>query len=521
MTGLSDKIWYGTSRQTKGEPGRRGRLLAVMAIVAAGVALRLYLPFVPNDSMVVYKKIVWAILHQQNWGKQSLVGVLEYPPLPAICLLVLSLFQRLFTFDAGHLMLSLAQVWTFSYLLRTVRLFSQHLPVQIMSVPLLLLLPMTGLLTLRNGGGLAWGAGREVLGLLFEADPYWVYLVPLTSILYHACLWERDRSLRDLVVIALACAVLAFGGPTGFLFSLGVLGTIWLRGDPALLRARGGTTLLFLPLFYVIILHPLFNWIIMGDFLFFIRRLAPYFSSPHWQQNLAAVDGHTVGLITLSSLAAIVLLFTKGLPLYLHLAFHLTLALMISGLTRIGGGLFLGGEFLLGGFIAVPITLYFLFPARRVKRNWRIAPLLLCGVLFLITAAEMRETAKDHEAFGATPANATHPPALEMFELLDQPEYWDQSRILIYNLRSAVLYADQDPQRFWARLDYHEGMLLAHKEEEQVHLLVPPSDGRFYAAADPVMGRFHEHGAAWLMLEKQWDSGWQLWRCVRPPPPPD
>jgi len=32
-----------------------------------------------------------------------------------------------------------------------------------------------------------------------------------------------------------------------------------------------------------------------------------------------------------------------------------------------------------------------------------------------------------------------------------------------------------------------------------------------------VLSDIHEHGRPWLLLEKQWPDGWQLWRCVVPP----
>ncbi len=62
-------------------------------------------------------------------------------------------------------------------------------------------------------------------------------------------------------------------------------------------------------------------------------------------------------------------------------------------------------------------------------------------------------------------------------------------------------------------------MLRKRIEEEQLHLLIPPDNGRYYPRNHPIFSEIHRYGRDWLFLEELWPSGWQLWRCIRPRPP--
>lgn len=513
MSSTSERIWYGDSPPPPEGPHPWGPRLAIAALFAALVALRLALPFAPTDSLFVYDKIAWAILHQENWGKQALVGVIEYPPLPTVCLLLFSPLQRLGENLPGHLLIAVAQVWSLFYLARTVLLF---LPWRIMAFMAIFLLPLPVIGSLIPVPLAPWVAlDPEVLGRLWDADPFWIEVVLLCSVLFHACRWERHQSMRDLVVIALNCGLLVFCGLPGLLFALAIVAAVWLHVRNPLLRSQGGEALLLMPLAYTAILYPLFNWLIMGDWLFFLRRLRPWFESQTCFGNLTELGLPTLALIGLGGLALTVGVVLPRVPLYLRMACLLTLALLATALTRIGGECFIGGEFLASGFIGVLVAVYALFGLSGLDRS--LSPLsrvvmLPVSLLLLLTVSQLRHDANRRESF-----RTDSPPAANRL-LAQVDRHWAQSRLLLYDLRSAALYCDQSPPRFVANLDFNAAIFRELREKEQMHLLVPPNNGLFYSPHDPVLAYFHQRGYEdeRLFLEESWRSGWQLWRCIRP-----
>lgn len=94
---------------------------------------------------------------------------------------------------------------------------------------------------------------------------------------------------------------------------------------------------------------------------------------------------------------------------------------------------------------------------------------------------------------------------------------WDRSRIVICGLPGAAAYLDVREERFVAALDFHRQGFLDRARDELVHVLVPPDNALFYAPRRSAMARLHQNGADPLLLELQWDNGWQLWRSVVAP----
>jgi hypothetical protein len=95
--------------------------------------------------------------------------------------------------------------------------------------------------------------------------------------------------------------------------------------------------------------------------------------------------------------------------------------------------------------------------------------------------------------------------------------FWPQSRVLIYGVQGPAVYPDPAEKRFLGRVDFCEPLFLGQARDEQIHLLVPPCDGRFYPLSGVAMADIHRNGRPWLLLERVWPGGWQLWRCVLPP----
>jgi hypothetical protein len=93
----------------------------------------------------------------------------------------------------------------------------------------------------------------------------------------------------------------------------------------------------------------------------------------------------------------------------------------------------------------------------------------------------------------------------------------DEQRVAVYGMRASAIYHDPHDTRFVARIDFHQGLFLEQGGDEILHLLVPPDDDRFYPARVSPFSSIHAEGRPWLLLEKSWPSGWQLWRCVITP----
>jgi len=104
------------------------------------------------------------------------------------------------------------------------------------------------------------------------------------------------------------------------------------------------------------------------------------------------------------------------------------------------------------------------------------------------------------------------PAAAEITRWIDRD--WTHSRTAVFGVRLPALYHDPLERRFVARMDYHEGLFAEQAQREVMHLLLPPPDGRFYARGRNVFTRMYAGRSPILLLETQWDSGWQLWRCV-------
>jgi hypothetical protein len=465
----------------------------VAMVVLAFVGLRFLLPLVDTDVQTVYDRIVWALTEQENWGKQALVGALDYPPLPALVLLVFSPLG-----DIGpRLVLAICQIWTLCYLYRTVHLYGGA-----RRWPVLLLL-------------LVAAFGRAAPAAM---DPHWVLFVLFGSIYYHLCRWELRGALRDLVVIAICCSLLALGGITGLATGAAVLATIWIHSPPSTVRRRGVAPLLFAPVVYVAVLCPLINLLIMGDALFFADRI--------WQlakgNAIAPTAAHlafgaaAVGLLLIGNLVRLGTLRT-------HLLVNLVGATLAVALFGDIGQLYVGAEHLLFAFSAIAL-IHVIGQARpcaaerspeagpEIQRR-HLGPILAAAVL-VPAALVFRPAARERAQFVEAPPSTT-----ELVTMIDG-SLWEDSRVIILDLRSAAIYAGTSHNRFLPRLDFHEAVLRDQLAAEQLHLLVPPNNGKFYGRRSSVLAQIHERGEVedWLFLEKEWPSGWQLWRCVRPRP---
>ncbi|MBQ9447887.1 MAG: hypothetical protein IJU61_14910, partial [Victivallales bacterium] len=121
---------------------------------------------------------------------------------------------------------------------------------------------------------------------------------------------------------------------------------------------------------------------------------------------------------------------------------------------------------------------------------------------------------QEEEAYLPTEA-ADAPPAQELFDFIDR--YWPDSRIILVGSRLPAIYPDPEAKRFVSKINFNEKDFLAQSKDEQLHLLVPPPDGRFYPIQNSILADIHKNGRDWLFLEKVFPNNWQLWRSTIPP----
>ena len=103
----------------------------------------------------------------------------------------------------------------------------------------------------------------------------------------------------------------------------------------------------------------------------------------------------------------------------------------------------------------------------------------------------------------------------ELIEFIDK--YWPDSRILVCGSRLPALYQDPGEKRFVAKLFFSEEDFIRQAQEEQLHILIPPPDGRFFPTHRSTLADIHKNGRDWLFLEKVFPNNWQLWRSTIPP----
>ena len=439
-------------------------------------------PFTESDSMLVYEKLVGGLLQGDNWAKQALVGALDYPPLPTV-LLIFFVALTPSSLDPGQLMVACCQVTVLALLLRSAATFSRK------SAMLAAILMMAGLMVGPN---------------VWAANPFWVTLVPLAAAMFYFCQWERSAKLRPLVMVAISAGALFFCGVPGMIAGLALVLTARAAGKRRKIWPAGSTPLVFAPVIYSIILYPLFNLLIIGDITFALARL--FDSVRELQPDVI----YALPVVWLLAIVALVLGLAGRLVPRFHLACAWITVLALVVVLHHNSSWFAGGLGLYLAFAALPLLHIVFFPGKLFKRfSSGMTVAAVCVLLFIGTLVA-RQPAGDHAKF----ADGAPPPE-EVVALVDS--YWPQSRVLLLDLRSAAIYADSVPNRFSPRIDVHENDIRRQIEEEQMHLLLAPNNGVFYSTYSQ-LADMHTHDRDWLFLEKQWESGWQLWRCVRPPP---
>ncbi|MCF7854219.1 MAG: hypothetical protein K9N51_05420 [Candidatus Pacebacteria bacterium] len=497
MPRLGSKIWYGTfSQETDLHRPHILPWLAWIAVITLVLGIRYSLPFECTDALTVHQRILDSLAAGQVWGRQALVGTAEFPLLTTAAMLFAEQLGTLVKLPAGHVLVGVSQVWAVVYLIRIPKTPRARCLIATL-VPIFFATP-------------------EFRAMIFALDPNWITAVPAVAAFYHLTQWFRYNALRDVVLLAVNGGLLVFAGPTGMCIAVVFLivtstrihhiNEQWSGHD-----LRGVHFLTWAPFVYCCGLILLANWLIMRDLVFILRHTT---NAPLSANIDELLTGTAQGLSTLPWLAAAGIV-TTGLGIFtrkrtLCASLFATLA-GISLIQAVYDTLNVhlpAGRLILGTLgiaaLATPIMLY---GVRKGPRLWHgIAALLM----ILAVTAEIKVS---QHCF-ITHANLIqrHPHRAHITAWVDKA--WEDARIMVYGTLTPAIYFDPKERRFVSRLDFSARNLLWRARDEQLYLLVPPANGRFYPNRNNAMARIHEHGAPWLLLEQTWRPGWQLWRCV-------
>jgi hypothetical protein len=465
-------------------------------LLGALVALRLLLPFRASDTQMVHDAIVDSLLAGHNWGRQALVGALEYPLLPTLGLLALRVVCG--PGAAAMVLVALSQGLAACYLLRLRGELPRRAVFGVLLVLLVFFLP-------------------DVRAAVTALDPNWLAAVPFCAAVLHLVRWFRAAVLRDAVLCAVNAGLLAFCGLGGILAGLALTAILARDVRPTAANRRTGlSALVWAPLLYCLALWFLWSWLILGDLLFCLKHL--------WGALAAVAAGGFLKAAALGfwSTPAVLwagMLFaasglTRGQRRIARGTLVLGAVVAAARVICLAAGVLPGAAGLLAVTAGVVALALLPGPAtvetvgdRRSRRLSLMAA--AAGTVALVAGV----TVMPHADPAAEAQFATGAPSpTEITRIIDRD--WPQSRTAVFGVRLPALYHDPAEKRFVARMDYHEALFVEQARREVMHLLLPPPDGRFYPRSRNAFSRIYGGGSRVLLLEKQWASGWQLWRCV-------
>lgn len=473
-----------------------------MLVLAAFAVMRLAMPFQASDAGMVHDRIVDALGNSLLWGRQALIASFEFPTFVTICLFFARQAARILPLEGIRLLVVCAQTWTFFYLLRIPGSTRGRIVTTVTF--------------------LALTTSPEFQAVFFSDDPNWISTVPIASALYHLIRWQRYSSLRDAIILAVCCGLLVFCGPAGLVCSLTflIVGTLNIRSLPRLYdtqNMKGVGLLLWAPFCYCTMLLFLANWLIMRNAFFPLQSLAPALSPSRLRALATVLPKALLGMpwicvgglvMALCSVVGRKRVAAEGLGAGLVALF------LLKGLFG-GTPVYVPGTELFSLIFGVWAILFpglFLFELFDARWQRQAAILVTVATLFAGIAFPRPLALPAKDLFGTPPDTGEIKSAIDF--------YWDDARIAVFGPRASAFYFDGGEHRFIARVDFHPRELAAKAATEQLYLLVPPDDGRFYGQNTP-MQAIHSQGAAWLLAERAWESGWQLWRCVLYDPPPE
>ncbi|MBP5640121.1 MAG: hypothetical protein J6X55_11625 [Victivallales bacterium] len=370
---------------------------------------------------------------------------------------------------------------------------------------------------------------------------------------------EHNNSSDDLpltAVLAVACdlALLVFCGPI-MLCSAILIMAILLKHLHELHAPKGTACILLMPIIYALLLWlpwystnddniftetfvafqkleshefvcPVNPCIFISFFLAFIFLMFAH-SDIRWNDFKPALSDQVVRIRMISPtlfswmMILVACLFVSSLSMFLGLSqAGLGPALIVSI-----------GFFIL--LIIIKLDIIDAFQKWQSVAFWKtpqaigiVAAAIACLIGIIITGCTFPEVATFERATPQTIVQHAPPPP-DIFDYQDAPSrerladladsHWSGSRIVIVGKRLVnVVYPDEEQTRFRPMEQFSPEEFVALAKYEQLNLLVPPDDGRFYESDSPLT-EIHANGAPYLFLLAKLPGDWQLW-CSIPPP---
>lgn len=499
MTNLAKTLWFGYYQKGNEQQDIPWlRALAWTAFLAALFILRLHLPFTQHEAGTMHLRIIESLLAGQDWGRQALVGSIEFPPLPTLSLFLTRAISSVIPLSGLQLLVTVAEIWSLYFLIRIPQ-------------------TLTGRVTIAAIVATLVFFNDFIRATILAADPAWISIVPLACITYYIFEWCRHDSLRGLVIIGSTTAVTAFAGPLCFIAGLLVCLGVSIR--VSLLKHRqhphyiqGAHLLLWAPLCYAVVLVFLGNWLILNDPVFFLRAPFAAFSAGLQDSILPLISEVPVQtpLVVISACLVLIVSFKKRIAAPVIIIAVTLLTVLISHFLFINTNIYSPAASAL--IIALSLSALitpFAHADFCAERKRKIFALVI--VVATITAGIVQKTPNDLPQVSLALPNA--PSQEQVLKAVDR--HTPESRIFIHGIKAAAAYPDLEERRFIRRLDFKEEHLRWYAEQEEyLYFLLPPANGVFYPRANDVRTDVYYRGREWLFLEKVWPGGWQLWRIL-------
>ena len=464
---------------------------------------RIQIGGIPCLQLSIHQSIVDSILAGNDWGRQALIGNLDNPFLPTVALLAVNVVCRIFGGNPALLLCSISQAVIMAFFLRMTFVRCKWL------LALFLIVLVTAVPFLRN--------------MLLTLDPNWFSAVPAVAAVYYLIRWQELKNIRDLLIVAIAIGLLAFAGPGAILIAICFITVMAeqyrIKNHGSWQDHRGIRTILWGPLLYCIAIWLLWNSLIFNDIFFGLRdaahRMTVKILHPAMPFNCLLFFPMAVTLAILS----------------LKSSHRWTTRCLLPACVIIPVIAFVSARFGIGPAGLAPLTFvlflstvsiaFFAFQSPKSIRYVTYAA-AVCTIATACFFGDIKQTyaiSEDPEkqqdkAYLPTEA-ADAPQAQELLDFIDR--YWPDSRIILVGSRLPAIYPDPEARRFVSKIDFNEKDFLAQAAEEQLHILIPPPDGRFYPIQNSILADIHKNGRDWLFLEKVFPNNWQLWRSTIPP----
>ncbi len=390
--------------------------------------------------------------------------------------------------------------------------------------------------------------------LLFGAnglsDSLYIYFIMMTVIEF--ALWLKDRMTASLIVSGLALAMAFWtryeAVPLGVAMAVGVvlailflhrnLGRRELVWRERLHKVEATWLLLLLPVVFSGLLWIFFNYLIMGNALYFLNS-----EYSNTAQSAELLNDDKFVEIFSSPLVALKFIASKtiwySVPLFAILFIRLLSGRLFRWGTLIILLLFLsvpGLQFLLmmkqssyGWFryfmYVFPITVAWLpYELSQLQGRWRRAAFGLVSVSLLLTAGLLSyaltrpDIAPDENSFLTRTGNVNYvrqESDRKIAVWLDQ--HRPKSTIMTDSASAyTMIVYSQYPKRFLITSDYSFNKALSYPQDNHVDYILVPKimSGMPLSKINMVYPNLYEHGAPWVQLEREFNGEWRLYKVL-------